>query len=299
MGFDATGGKPYNGNQGDMLWYALVAVVVVVCAAAVLLFPTGSSSKKPAAIAQLVAGRSAPEAAGLLNAYGFPDEATSAVLAEIQRQDPKGHAKMMIAMAERAIAGEKRDELVEEIETWSVGYLMANYQHLNRSDPKYMDEALVLFEDGLDLLTKVGGNTCDPKTLQRIANSPDLVKTYSVYDGPVYKWGMRANLWALQAIHSGKTSPRELTTFTENDMKAVQTLAFKMMADPQVQKLLQTQVQTGADLSTPDALIDAADGIDICALGKTIITEVRSFPADTKARMWNSQVDPSVFSTIG
>ena len=281
MGFDATGGKPYQANQDGPLWYLIVLAVVVVSFAAVFfgpgLFEKKTSGLQP--VSKIVAGRNLPQAAGAIHSLAFPDPDTQRFLQLMRSEDPEGHAELMTQMAKAAGKGADRDELVLMMNDWTTVYMTRHTQDFVKADAKYLDQGLDWASSALGTLRRAGPKLCDLGSLQRVSQNKDLLKKYTAYGGELYSVGMKGQVLLLEMARAGRNNPRSYDAPTQKDEAALQAMMMSMMADKNVQKIMQAGMSGQSD---PSAL----DGVDVCELGQSVLANVKDLPTDTKARLW-------------
>ncbi len=308
MGFDATGGKPYKGGQDSPIWYAVIGLVVVLCFGLVWLAPKVFGSKQAGVdltIPELVAGRSIPEAAGLLNEYGFQDELTKSVLVKMRHVDELGHAKLLTSMAEQAQAGVSKSDLSMMIIEWSKKFAKAQSATIHKADVSYFDQSLLLLSEvSLGLQTQ-GATACELGGLYRVSQNPDLFSKYMYYDSAYYKFSMRAALLMLGAVEGGIVAPQEYGELTDDDKAQLSELVVLMAANPEGLQFLDLMlappakkkkvesVETDAALvkaTGPDVVITEDiynfEGVNVCEQADVLVAGFQALPVQTRARYW-------------
>ncbi|MFC7292180.1 hypothetical protein [Hirschia litorea] len=308
MGFDATGGKPYKGGQDSPIWYAVIGVVVVLCFGLVWLGPKIFGSKQPSVnltISELVEGRSIPEAAGLLNEYGFQDELTKSVLVKMRHVDEIGHAKLLTKMAENAQAGVSKTELSMMILDWSKRFAHQQAETIYKADISYFDQFLLLLSEVSLGLQAQGETACELGGLYRISQNPDLSSKYMYYDSPYYQFSMRATLLMLGAVEGGLVAPQSYGELTDDDRAQLSELVMMLAANPEGLKFLdilltppakKKKIEPAPDdaavvnLQQPDVMIiedeHNFDGVNVCEQADSLIAGFQALPVETRARYW-------------
>ncbi len=294
MGFDATGGKLYKGNQDGPIWYGIVGFVVLVCFVGVILGPKLFGSKKAdidKTIPELVAGQSLPDAAGLINAYGFQDELTKSVLVKMQQIDQTEHAKLLTDMARQAQAGRSKNDLSMMILQKSKHLAKKHKTSMFLSEVAYFDQALLLISElSLDQQA-MGGKSCDLSSLYRISQNKDLAPKYMYYDSKYYQYAMRTVLLMLGAIEGGIVAPQNYGELTTEDTQILSPLIVQMAANPeslQFFNLLSTpepaqSAELNEEVQTPE---NKFDGINGCEQVDILVASFQTLPDDTRARFW-------------
>lgn len=296
MGFDATGGKPYKGSQDSPIWYAIVGVVILVCFAAVFLGPKLFGSKTAdidKTIPELVAGRTVPEAAGLLNAYGFQDELTKSVLIKMQQIDEIAHADLLTEMAIKAQEGASRNALSMMILDGAKDLYSKHNELVFSSEVAYLDQGLLLLSELSLEQQAAGGNSCDLASLYRISQNPDLAPKYLYYGSQIYQFSMRGVLLLLGSIEGGIVAPQSYGDLTSEDRSIVSPLIVQLAANPESLEFLAMLAKPEKASLVSDTDADGAsdakphfEGINFCEQVDDIITGFQALPADTRARFW-------------
>lgn len=298
MGFDATGGKPYKANQDGPLWYGIIGLIVVFCFVAVIFGPKFFGKKTPLSemtIAELVSGKEIPEAAGLLNAYGFQDDLTKSVLVKMQYVDADAHAVLLTDMASNAQSGMSKSDLSMMIIEAAKPLILKHNSTLFTSDVQYFDQAINLLSELSLEQQAVGESACDLASLYRVSKNEDLVPKYMHYNSKHYQFSMRAILVLLGAVEGGMTAPQSYGELTAEDSQALSPLIVQKAATPEVLQFLEylTSPRDKMQLSEEnptDAVYSEAqfDGIDGCAQIDTLIANLQALPTDVRSRFWAS-----------
>lgn len=87
----------------------------------------------------------------------------------------------------------------------------------------------------------------------------------------------------LEAGAEARVRPARYGEPTPQDMAALQGVAFSMIADPQIMSLMMMS-QTGAD--PEEALVS----LDVCGIGLTLVSALRTMPQGTKGRAWSAML---------
>ncbi|MBB36674.1 MAG: hypothetical protein CME88_10325 [Hirschia sp.] len=288
MGFDATGGKPFKSDQDGAVWYAVVGVVVIIAFAAAFIGPKLLGGGSTATIEKLVKGRSVPEAAGLINAYGFKDPQTQTFLSRLQSMDSTAHAELLTDMARAALKGADRQQLASMLVDWSQNYTMVNAEYLRHSDPRYIDKMLPLARGALTAMNRTDASLCELDKMMRIGGDPDLMHNYTRYGGPLYNITMEGNSLLVGMVSNGRkrlesgeseTAFAEAENVTEADKKAVAAAMMSLMGDPDVQTLMMG-AQSGAG--------GMPENVNVCSIGSNILGKFEGLDPDVRQRIWTS-----------
>ena len=300
MGFDATGGKPYKANQDGPLWYGIIGLIVIICFVAVFLGPKLFGKKTPLSemtIAELVSGRDIPQAAGLINAYGFQDELTKSVLIKMQQIDAEAHAVLLTDMAKKAQAGVSKNDLSMMLVNESKSLISRHEETLFKSEVSYFDQIINLLTELSLEQQAVGESACDLASLYRISQNSDLSSKYMHYGSTHYQFSMRAILLLLGAVESGALAPQSYGELTSLDSQDLSPLIVQMAATPEVLQFLEylalpKSQPENLEESPPVAVYDEAyfDDINGCEQIDTLLAGVQALPAETRARFWASKL---------
>ena len=285
MGFDATGDKPYSENAIDgPVWYAVIAGAMALAAGAVFLLPALLNDKGDSGIAldKLLAGRTVPEAAGIINVYGFTEPATQQFISQLQVLEPADHANLMTSLAEKALNGANRSELGRDLVAWASQYAQANAHALQQSDPVLVDQAIVLANDALFQLQALQIGLCDYSRAAAIAADPELTATLARYQTPLFEVAMRSNTLLLEMVRTGRVQnhvpPSEATL---DDLEILKDSLAPLIADPNMRALFEALEQY---VRGEEAQV--SEGVDICQVGQQAVQRLQELPADVRARLW-------------
>ncbi len=297
MGYDATGGKPFKANQDGPIWYVVIGLVVALCFGAVLFGPKllgGNKDYASQTIAELVAKRPVPEAAGMINAYGFQDELTKAVLLKVEQLEPVAHARLVTDMAEKAQAGADRNALSLMLLSWGGEYIISRTDDLFKTDVAFLDQALVLMNDVSKSQKLLGGRSCNLAGMYRVSQNPDLYSKYLFYQSQNYQFGMQGVLLALSAIESLQNGASDSGEYTAEDKLKLDPVVMQLAANPEIPNFF--KLILGADLKlADDANVDGSissisedsfAGINGCEQLDSLIAALQSLPPGTRARFW-------------
>ena len=291
MGFDATGGKPYKASQDGPVWYAVVAVVAVLAFGGAFLGPKLLGGGQKGAIQKLVEGRTVPEAAGLINAYGFKDETTRTFLARLQKFDPAAHAELLTEMGTAALQGGDRQALATLMIDWTQAYVMTNANVLRHSDPRYIDKLLPLARYALDSMSRTSGDLCELDKMMQVGADPNLMQAYTKYGGPLYDVAMQGNSILIGMVENGRKRRdngasdayfAEAEGMTQQDETAITAAMMTLMADKDVQKIMMNaqSIQNG----------DIPTGVNVCSIGSRLVGKIEELDPQIRQRLWATVV---------
>ncbi|MEM6411913.1 MAG: hypothetical protein AAF683_10310 [Pseudomonadota bacterium] len=86
----------------------------------------------------------------------------------------------------------------------------------------------------------------------------------------------------LEGAAAARQSPTQLGPVTDQDEAALQGVVMSLITDEQVMPLM---------LAAQSGDIDGAlDTLNICSLGATVVTAIRTLPEETKGRVWNQMM---------
>ena len=94
---------------------------------------------------------------------------------------------------------------------------------------------------------------------------------------------------ALLAIEDAQTRPVKHGNLTSRDEAALQGVAMSLMSDPQIMPLLMASGPEGPSKS-------ALASLDMCQLGATAVTALKTLPQGTKGRAFAEMVRSADFS---
>lgn len=270
--YDARGG----GAKSTVIFGTITLVVVGLAFFGVLLMPNGGKASSP------VANIAQTENAVLDK---LDDSATRNYVMTLARVSPRAadqlDADVTAALADKA----NKDELAVIVMQSFNEDMLLNIRHLAKADVKHFDAMMASFKIGLRGLSQSRSKYCKGSFYEDLANeNPEKIQRMVLsefsYDSAGYKWGVQMNTQMLEAIEDAKANPVRHGKLNSGDEKAMQTLALRLVTDPQVVKIMSLQ---GADKATAAR---AARGLDFCRLGVTGIDAIQSLPADTRGRMW-------------
>jgi len=278
--------KVANPGAIDTGFIALAVGVVVLSAGGALAAPSlmemmGGIPIRPIEI--VVAGLDRDHAKTALAREAFPDHEGRAFMTSLQSKFPKDHDALLTALADRALDGGDRDDLIEELNEWSTEFAPKNFAAISRTGHDGFDEGMKIFQDAFNMLEKTSGGCTTDALLETVYN-PAKLTALTAYGSEGYKINIRANQTFVDLAHKGRDRPPVDTDLTQDDMSALQTTFLSFMTDPQVMGLLASAGQGGGPVGFGADAVDPSD-INICQLGRTVIVKLKKLPHPTKARL--------------
>ncbi len=278
MTFDARtkSSAPTSGKQNALF---AVATLTVVCGAffTVLLMPH-SGSKAPAPLVSAPADVQSVKAAPMPR---LPGENAEAYYAALGRIDAKAQAALQAKIARKGKAD--AGELSELIFEHAGDVLKAHAGELAMADTRHLDKLLDLARTDLRTASRKRNKWCDAARyagLQKIEfQDPAQVKAeLAELEAPMREFGFRALTGLMDAIEDARAHPVTRGELTRADEAAMQGMVMSIMADPDMMPVL-ASLQSGADAEK------TLKGVNVCDLGATALTAVKTLPQDTKGRL--------------
>lgn len=277
----------------DKSFAAIVLGVVIISAGGAMAAPSvlswvgGSVSGGVRPVGTVIAGLDRDHAKAALSREAFPDQAGRDFMASLQSNFPEDHDRLLGNLADKAMQGGSRDELMVAVNEWTIDFAPRNLSAIGRTGADGFDQVLSFASDGLRLLEASGGGNCTLGSLQKLAANPENLTRLGSYGSEGYKLSMRANRMLVDLAAKGRNAPPADTNLRPEDEQAVQSAFYAMMQDPQIMSLMQTammQQQRGGPSST--AMNSAAERLNVCQLGRTVVVKLKNLPSGTKARLW-------------
>lgn len=272
--------KTANAGGIDKGFIALALGVVFVSAGAALAAPSVldmfGTQIRP--IELVVAGLDRDQAKTALAREAFPDGEGRAFLTSLQTHFPTDHDQLLNVLADEALGGGDRDDLMKELNRWSVEFVVPNLPAIGRSGADGFDEMLNIGGDALAMVEKTAG--CTAEKLEVFFSDPTNLTKSVAYGSEGYKFSMQASAKLVNLAARGRNAPPVSTEFRREDEEAVMTAFLGMMMDEQIMGLM-------AASSNPDFDRNAAAfrRIDICKIGRSVIYKMKRLPHGTKERM--------------
>lgn len=274
--------KVANPGSIDKGFIALAVGVVLVSAGAAAAAPgvleMFGGQVRP--IETVVAGLDRTQAKAALAREAFPDGEGRAFMSALQSNFPSDHDQLLTLLADEALNGGDRDDLLQEVSRWSVEFVTPNLPAIGRTGADGFDQLLDIGSGALSLVEKTAGCTAD-KLEAYVANPANLASQWT-YGSDGYKFSMQASEKLVSLAAKGRNAPPPPTDFRREDQEALMTAFFGIMMDEQFMGLM-TASGPGENFETQS---EALRKIDICKMGKSIIYKMRRLPFGTKERLF-------------
>jgi hypothetical protein len=289
-------------NHGglDKGFIGLAAGVVVLSAGAAIAAPSvlslfGGVSVRP--IAEIVAGLDRNEVKVALAAEAFPDEHGRAFMTLLEDNFPESHNRLLGTLADAATKGADRDDLVLATNLWGLEFVPGNLQYVGRTGAEGFDTLLTVATDTLDVLkSEMGGCTLDKFT--ELTSDPSRFEALIDYGSASYETGMRANAKFIELAARGRSAPIPDAKLNADDQNALQSVLISFLTDPQLMDAMQSAMwQSGG--SAEDMQMAVASRIDICQLGRSLVTKLERLPSGTKGRILAALTSGDLMSLPG
>lgn len=274
-------------NHGglDKGFISLAAGVVVLSAGAAIAAPSVFSMFGPSVrpIAEIVAGLDRNEVKTALAAEAFPDADGRAFMQLLATNFPDSHNRLLGTLADAAAMDADRDDLVLATNLWGLEFIPGNLEYVGRTGADGFDSLLAIATETLDVLkSEMGGCTLDKFT--DLAADPTRFKTFIDYGSASYKTSMRANAKFIELAARGRSAPKPDAKLNADDENALQSVFISFITDPQLMNAMQGAMFQGGG-STEDMQKAMASKIDICQLGRSLVTKLERLPSGTKGRI--------------
>lgn len=296
-GIGAVRTRVTNPGGMDHKFIALAAGVVILSAGAAIgapsLLSAFSGGMRP--IKEVVAGLDRQQARNALALEAFPDADGAAFMTSLATHYPKSHGRLLDALADSAMAGGGRDELYLAVGAWSMNFGTEVLPAVSRSGAEGFDKGVALLNDGLHLVEGEAGG-CTARKLQTYFQNPNNFADLMRYGSNGYHFSMRATRDFVELAAKGRNARVIDVRLNANDMNALQSTFFSLLADPQVSSLIQ---MSAADGMTNSAMQEKAmDQLNLCQLGRAVVIKLEKLPAATKARLWGTMLsgDPGMLT---
>ena len=281
---DVSVGRMKVANPGgiDKGFIALAVGVVFLSAGAAAAAPAVlemfATQVRP--IETVVAGLDRKQAKAALAREAFPDGEGRAFMSALQTHFPNDHDQLLGVLADEALNGGDRDDLMEQLNLWSVEFVPPVLPAIARTGADGFDELLNIGSGALDLVETTAGCTVDK--LEAFVSDPANLAKVASYGSESYKFSMKASEKLVNLAARGRNAPPPPTDFRPEDQDALTTAFFGMMMDEQFMGLV-TSAGPGANF---EPQTEALRKIDICKIGRSVIYKLRRLPGGTKERIF-------------
>lgn len=230
-------------------------------------------------IETVVAGLDRTQAKVALAREAFPDGEGRAFMSALQAHFPKDHDRLLGVLADEALDGGDRDDLIEELNLWSVEFVPPILPAIGRTGAEGFDELLNIGAGALDLVETTAGCTADK--LEAFVSNPANLAKVTAYGSDSYKFSMQASAKLVSLAAKGRNAPPPPTDFRREDEQALMTAFFGMMMDEQFMSIMNSAGSSDDFGSRSEAMRK----LDICKMGNTVIYKLRRLPFGTKERI--------------
>lgn len=280
MTFDARGGSSGSGSNNLVFGIAAVAVVGVAFAGTFML--GGKSSSVPAQAATQTAPIEMAAVKPVSLAPSLTSQEAKAYMIALAAVDADAHEKL--ARKLQRSAGKSESARFDIIGKHAAKTIKANSAYLEKADARHLDRVLSHTRTSLKKASRANSKWCrgstyvglenasaaEIKALQNdILNDEKALQTYS----------FEVMTLLMEAAADGRDNPVNHTKLTSTDEMAIQGVVMSMMSDPQIMPLLLAS-QSGQ--SSEQVL----SKLNVCDLGATFVSAVKTLPQDTKGRLW-------------
>ncbi|MGB3624626.1 MAG: hypothetical protein WA989_02290 [Henriciella sp.] len=283
--FDARNVSEKSG--GGLVFGLLTIALVSALFFGVLFFPslTGPGKSEVPGMAETPASTSL--------AAAFDDQPTLDYIQKLRATFPSAATDLERTLERASARGADKVELGLLVLQAGHQEIAGSIDRLAKADVRYFNQILDLSVEGLNDLSSSGAPYCKGSDLITFASLSDQQLYAAAFDrvghgAGLYNYGLEMNGVILDAIRAARANPRNYSRLTSADERAAQTLAFSLMTDPQIMKLLTLEGTSRAQMD------EAMRDVNFCDLGVSIIRKVDALPEDTKGRLWGElwrQVD--------
>jgi hypothetical protein len=277
MTFDARRGK--TPEHGSNAVFALTAIAVVTGAFFIALkFPDptsaakGDSSKSEHTASAQVRPRQTPA--------GLTSKPAKAYFETLARVDPQAAATLdkRLGKASKLPVAKQAEVVFDHAST----VLKDRAVDLAKADTRHVDDILTMTRDRLRDASRANSEWCQGSRYTDLdqsvlADRAELARQFEMLEEPLRDYGFELATHLLIAVEDSEAHPVSHGPLTQTDKAAMQGVVMSMVSDPQVMPLLMA-AQTGADSR------ELVKSLNVCDLGATAVTAIKTLPQDTKGR---------------
>jgi hypothetical protein len=277
MTFDARGGK--HPRRGSNAVFAL-STIAVVSGAFLLALNFPGTFRTDTAGQRAEIGVATADARPARIQAGLTSRSATTYFETLARVDPGASASLenRLTKANRRPQAEQAEIVFDH----AAGLLKTRAAVLARADTRHVDKILVMTRDRLKSASRSGNAWCqgsrytdlDPSVL---GDKAALNHELKMLEEPLRDYGFELATHLLVAIEDAKANPVDRGALTQTDKAAMQGVVMSMVSDPQVIPLLMA-AQTGTDSR------DLVSALNVCDLGATAVSALKTLPQDTKGR---------------
>ncbi|MEL7041058.1 MAG: hypothetical protein AAGL90_06020 [Pseudomonadota bacterium] len=159
-----------------------------------------------------------------------------------------------------------------------------DFTDLVYADVKHFDGMVRKMEQGLKTMSRKAPQFCTAKRFERYVGSSQETFMREMsdqfgYGSGVYDWALEFSQMTLEAIESGRKSPKKYDRLTSQDQMTLQTTLMGMMSNPNVAKLMRVSGGSGA------AQQQAIMNMNFCDLGTDLLAVASGLPGGLKTRL--------------
>ena len=211
---------------------------------------------------------------------GLTSRSAKAYFATLARVDPGASAglRKRLAKASRRPQAEQAEIIFDH----AAGLLKVHAADLARADTRHLDQILAMTRNRLKAASQAGNTWCQGgryADLDRSAlgNKETLNRELKMLEEPLRDYGFELMTHLLVAIEDSRHHPVSRGAITPADKAAMQGVLMSMASEPQVMPLLMA-AQTGTDSR------ELVASLNVCDLGATAVSALKTLPQDTKGR---------------
>lgn len=275
--FDARQSQGTKRNQA-MVSIATVAMMAVAFCT-VLFWP--EAKPQPEAGPQLFQAKLAKAETNLIG-LAMPGIDTDRLDRALLSLDPDGHATLTKALK----ASQSEEEAVRLLNAHILLMVSDHSGALSGSDVRHFDNMLNATQSGLRQASRSGNKWCRGERYVALetADDPeqaakDFAERFILENPKAAQYAADLVAMLIEAAVDGRANKRRYGKLTPQDNAALQGVMFSLFSDPQIMPLM-IAGQTGGNMSAEVVRLD------VCAVGVSVITAVRTLPQDTKGRFW-------------
>ncbi len=267
----------------DKGFIALAAGVVMLSAGAAIAAPSlieMMSGKPVRPIEVVVAGLKRDQVKIALAQEAFPDNEGRTFMTSLNTKFPKEHDVLLGALADRAMDGGDRDDLIQELNKWTMEFGPEQIKAIGRTGNEGFDRLAGVFTDALNAVEKTTGG-CTLNAMRGFLDDPTSLAGASAFGSEGYKVNMRANYTLVDLAAEGRDKKPVDAELTNEDMSAIQTTFLSFMMDEQVMGLM-ASMGNGNQFAAQQ---NFESNLNLCQLGRTVAVKLKKLPHPTKARL--------------
>jgi hypothetical protein len=276
MTFDARGGKG-PAISSNALFACAVFAVVGGAFLAVLNFP--APSEKAGTPQSIIA---AADTEPSRTQHGLSSKPATYYFETLARLDPSAAAKLQSRLGQAG--GKAGMDPANIVLMHGAAMLKERATDLAHANTSHVDDILVMTRDRLKSASRAGNIWCDGNQYADLDESAlrdpaAFEQTFARLEGPLQDYSYELMAHLLLAADDAARNPVTRGPVTHADKAALQGVVMSMLSDPQVVPLIMA-AQTSAD---PDEL---RRKLNMCELGATAMTALKTLPQDTKGRVF-------------